>query len=264
MLDFHAALFVIVMGHLSDMTAIIVALNIQGFGNDSMSHVREQFREPLSGLVREIDKLPFSPVTNDMLQRFVRRIETEDQMTLNMAAEHTKVIRNAILVDMTEAWFLMVPATRRHFYLEREPFGEAVITAFPNATFDIIEAGKSIALDRWTAAVFHLMRVVEHGLRALAVLVEIPMAAEVEFEQWRNVIDQIQKQIRAMEQETRTPERTARLRVYADAASQCWFFKEAWRNHVSHSRSKYVENEALEVWDHVRSFMQRLAVLRQS
>jgi hypothetical protein len=50
----------------------------------------------------------------------------------------------------------MIPAERRHLHEQRRPaFGDAVASVFPGATDDIADAARCIALDEWTAAVFH-------------------------------------------------------------------------------------------------------------
>ncbi len=54
-----------------------------------------------------------------------------------------------------------------------DAFGQKAVDVFPSAVPEIDEAGKCIALGRAPAAVFHLMRIAEIGLRALAPLVGI-------------------------------------------------------------------------------------------
>jgi len=48
-----------------------------------------------------------------------------------------------------------------------------VAERFPEAIFDMAEAGKCLALDRSTASVFHLMRVTEYGLNGVSVFLKI-------------------------------------------------------------------------------------------
>ena len=154
----------------------------------------------------------------------------------------------------------MIPDYRRNLYDQQEPpFGAAVADAFPDADFDVAAAARCPALDEWTACVFHSMRVLEHGLRHVAGVLNVPMAATIEYENWGNIIDQIEKAIRSIEQQPRGAEKSARSQFYSEAASQFRYFKNAWRNHVSHARAKYDEREAREVWTHVRQFMQQLA-----
>jgi hypothetical protein len=85
------------------------------------------------------------------------------------------------------------------------------------------------------------------------------MAETFDLETWGQVIGQIEKKINRIEQESRTEERSERQRFYSEAAAQFRYFKDAWRNHVSHNRAKYDEREARRVWEHVRDFMEHLA-----
>jgi len=59
------------------------------------------------------------------------------------------------------------------------PFGEAVAVRFPDCAEDIAEAARCLACRRPTAAVFHCMRVAEHGLRAIAAHAQIALPSSV-------------------------------------------------------------------------------------
>jgi hypothetical protein len=63
-----------------------------------------------------------------------------------------------------QLWQLTREETR---FLKVDPFGKEIPTQFPTARDDIEEAGKCLAFGRGTACVFHLMRIMEVGLRAL-------------------------------------------------------------------------------------------------
>src|SRR5207245_2918398 len=55
-----------------------------------------------------------------------------------------------------------------HYHKANQLFGEPVEIKFPEVADDIKEAGKCLALDRSTATVFHLMRVLEVGVARFA------------------------------------------------------------------------------------------------
>jgi hypothetical protein len=102
------------------------------------------------------------------------------------------------------------------------------------------------------------MRVLEHGLKKLAGEVDLP-SDSMEHENWKNIIDQIEKKIREMEGLKKTPEKIERLKVLSGAAVQFRYFKDAWRNHVSHAHASYDNHSAPQVWTHVREFMRSIA-----
>ena len=90
------------------------------------------------------------------------------------------------------------------------------------------------------------------------------MTESSDYENWGSLIDQIEKAIRAIEQERRSLEKAERSRFYSDAGTQIRYFKNAWRNHVSHSRAMYDEGEARGVFMHVRAFMEQLAQAKEA
>jgi len=79
---------------------------------------------------------------------------------------------------------------------------------------------------------------------------------------WQEVINRMGKRIKELESVQRSVVTPAALQFYSEAASNFRYFKNAWRNHVSHGRATYDEKEAETVWDHVKAFMRRLAAER--
>lgn len=102
------------------------------------------------------------------------------------------------------------------------------------------------------------MRVLEHGLRALAK--DVGKAFDVQ--NWQNIIDQIESEIRTQGKTLPVgPAKSERLRFLSEAAKEFSFFKDGWRNYVSHGRAAYDEHQARMVMDHVRTFMNGLSAL---
>jgi len=107
------------------------------------------------------------------------------------------------------------------------------------------------------------MRVLEHGLHELARSVAIPMAPTVELENWKNIIDQLASEIgkrrKMLTQAGKSHPRDEELRRLSEVALQLGYFKDAWRNYVSHARKTYDADEARSVWNHAQEFMRTLA-----
>jgi hypothetical protein len=76
---------------------------------------------------------------------------------------------------MADKLFMFIPTDKAEFYRRPEQlFGVQVVSSFPSCTTDIEEAGKSYATGRSIACVFHLMRVMEIGLRVFATTLHDP------------------------------------------------------------------------------------------
>ena len=130
----------------------------------------------------------------------------------------------------------------------KEPlFGLEVHACFGAAIDDIEEAGNCLATDNGTAAVFHLMRVMECGLKALGKELGIPYAPS-----WESYINQ-----------TPHPKRPRKvkknLKFYKEILGDLQSVKFVWRNPTMHIDRKYSPDEAEEIFKSVRRFMQRLA-----
>lgn len=168
-------------------------------------------------------------------------------------------LRINFLEELDTSHFLMIPAAKRELYEQNEPpFGQDVADKIHGARYDIACAGRCLALDEWTAAVFHTTRVLEIGLKKLARRVNI---TGVENKDWYELIRDIHDKIKALKNPSKplTPQQRKRNEWLSEMASGFTYFKDAWRNPVSHSRGKYDERDATSAWNHVRSFMQVLA-----
>lgn len=141
--------------------------------------------------------------------------------------------------------------------------GASVAEKFPLATADIHAAARCLALGEGTASVFHSMRVLEHALHALARTMNVTMAPIIDLENWKNIIDQIEAKIqderKALNQQPKSHAKDARLQLLGEISVQFGYFKDAWRNHVSHAKRTYDRDAARSVWNHTRELMQKTA-----
>lgn len=161
-----------------------------------------------------------------------------------------------LIAELSEPMFLHIAANRRTLYEQKSPsFGLEVDLMFPDAKRDIEAASRCLALDEWTACVFHCMRVLEHGLRPLAQRFNVDFKVYA----WHAVIKDVEQGIDALRNKGNlTDKDREEITFYSDAATQFRYFKDAWRNHVSHAREHYDERDADKVYGHVRDFMQHM------
>jgi hypothetical protein len=113
-----------------------------------------------------------------------------DQATVAEFADMMKELRLRMTDELEDKFFLQVPPDRIKYFTDLDLFGELVSKRFSNSTKDVDEAGKCLGLGRGTAAVFHLMRVMEDSLKYLAGRLTIPYAPS-----WESYIKQITEQI---------------------------------------------------------------------
>jgi hypothetical protein len=150
-------------------------------------------------------------------------------------------------------------------------FGPAVKSAFPNAADDIREAGNCLAVDCNTAAVFHLMRAVELGLRAFAAHLGVRRLKSVTkggivhltpvaYSQWEKILNQLPGKIEARLKRYRPgPVKHRYEQFYGESLQEISAIKSAWRNHVMHARESYSALDARAIASHVERLMVKLS-----
>ena len=191
------------------------------------------------------------------------------KFTGTVLAAHLGGLKEDLNICMFSHRFIQIEGGAQKYLESGTIFGESVKTSFPNAAADIQSAGYCIAVDLNTAAVFHLMHVVEWGLRALAIDVGLAdivtdkskgKTTPVEFAQWEQILNQIPEKIEAIILAMpRGDEKQKAQEFYYSAVGEIRGFKDAWRNHVMHTRRSYTNADALAVFSHVQRFMQNLA-----
>jgi hypothetical protein len=168
-------------------------------------------------------------------------------------------VGQAVASEMATTLFMRIFPERAEYYEDQELFGSLVVSNFPSAARDIRSAGSCYAVDRSTACVMHLMRVLELGLNTLAAEFNIEFARE----NWEKIINDIEAAITLKYEKGKPPADKKGWQkerdFYAAAAKDFRYFKNAWRNHAMHVHEHYEAHEAKSILDHVKAFMQQLA-----
>ena len=188
------------------------------------------------------------------------RWQTNELDYSSLCAELRHAI-NAILQDMNKRIFLEVGPELRSYVENDLLFGPAVRKNFPDATPDIREAGNCLAADCNTAAVFHLMRVAEHGLRALAFdrRINLPKGKPIDLATWEDLLKKLEDSENAIQGYAKTSAREAQFEFFHGAMMELKRFKNKFRNRVMHTRDSYDAHEAMSAFDHVKAFMEILS-----
>lgn len=259
----------------------------------SLRELMEFLAQEWSGIIREFDRLA-NPLDMDLFSAFVGFGDTSKakeklRLSLERIADHCRaaglsftagyvneiipmlsasatkaeqvrseieILRKRFDDETKDRPLVFVDSVRASYYPSCALFGDTVLDQFSKATFDITEAGHCYALGRDTACVFHLMSVLQLGLNALAKTLEVAF----EYANWDTVINQIEAKIKKIESgELKSIHWTEDRTFYSETALQFRHFKDAWRNHVMHSREHYDGERAASIFTHVKEFMQHLA-----
>jgi hypothetical protein len=135
-------------------------------GDPGRAMVEEELRE-LAGTFSKISFLCSElnlPISGELF--------TRGKDDLPKSGREYEIYITALESEIKNIVFAFVPEHKRK-YITPVKFIPAGIEAFPNARDELVEAGKSFAFDRYTAAVFHCMRAVEIGMRAMATELQV-------------------------------------------------------------------------------------------
>jgi hypothetical protein len=197
--------------------------------------------------------------------------DTGHQITLSRARQQLYDLRRAIKRDMHEQKYLSIPLEDVGNYEQRKLFGPSVYRNLKSVRYDIREAGNCYALGRYTACVFHNMRVLEAGIRAFVTELNVKHGAGINFQktiskEWGLILNIIQdtlaqprKPLQPPQPPLNPPVQKAQRRFYSKFTKEFGYFKNAWRNEVMHNTTEYDQIEARRVMNHVQSFMTQIA-----
>jgi hypothetical protein len=244
---------------LQDILGSQVERGITRLVDNSDDTIDDKTRSRLKGWIERIGRAVAEeyemPAARDRIERFSRLI-AKPSTTNRDVHYQIKALRDALDDGLKGQLLYRYPSAKAEVLVSWKRDWQAVVTCFPDAEVDI-KAGVDIwALGHHTASVFHMMRVLEHGLGALARNV----GRVFDIQNWYNIINEIEAAIR---QEDRTlprgSEKNGRLRFLSEAAKEFSYFKDGWRNYVSHNKCAYDEHQAQSVMEHTRHFMTILA-----
>jgi hypothetical protein len=172
-----------------------------------------------------------------------------------------QTILTAISFKLDLCHFAYIPNGKTQFFEQPELFGEAVNKSFPSAKNDIKSAGNCRVAELHSAAMYHLMCVVNIGLIALAGHLRVRIKkTPLKYADWQPMLDKLEKK---MKQKTVRPpgdkkSQAEARKFYNGLLAEFKYFKDL-RNDVMHARSNYKEPDVENGYIRVRDFMKRMA-----
>jgi hypothetical protein len=171
-----------------------------------------------------------------------------------------RALWNAMESDISDKKFVFISKENEDYFFNESLFPDAVYDAFPDDHDELNDAGHCMAVDLNDAAAFHLLRIVEIGLRGIArnLKIKIPKTP-LDYAGWKDVVNRIDKRLEEKIPKARGPKQAAALKFQQDLLADFKAFEVA-RNEVMHGRSRYNKPQAIGLFDRVRDFMRRVAV----
>lgn len=205
-----------------------------------------EFLDKLDELVSDLNSmgLPLSSKTACKLRAGLAKNKT--LASLDLAGDLARRIHD----ELELRYFLALSPSERDLYEQKlSLFGDKVEFILSPASEDISEAGKCLALGRYTATVFHLMRAMEIAVKSLGVKLNVTVIDKDNIDlEWGKILANLSTPIQAM---PKGEEKEA----WSAAQSFLVYVKIAWRNPTMHPKQTYTEEEAKSIFSAVRAFI---------
>jgi hypothetical protein len=203
------------------------------------------------------------PSVLSMVDRIQSDLKDPSTLKAGQAGKDLDSLNDILKRELESRTFLYIPAPDNKRIRQSKPFGNKVYQAFPSARVELTNAGTALAVELYTASIFHLMRATEVAMRALCNDRGITLikGAPVEMAQWQEILA-------VLDQETlkiaNWPRALGNIKVqaqqfYNEAVSEFRGIKDEWRNHVAHTRTDYRKPQAESATDHVKRLLKTLA-----
>jgi hypothetical protein len=200
--------------------------------------------------------------TESRIQRLWIALKTPGGLPEAMLATELVALWDAIEDDIQYERFFHYRRDKTRPLLAMRGEWAPTLSAFKSAEKDIEEGVDCYGLEHNTACVFHMMRIAERGLRALARerQVTLPRNKPLEWGTWQDILNEVEKSVRVLGPTMAAgPAKDVALAFYNGAIAHYHGFKDMYRNDVSHVRREYGEADALRAINQVRDFMNGLS-----
>lgn len=194
--------------------------------------------------------------SSGMMLKFLdsaQRNAAHEDWTGAQFAEKCHAVFSAIQCETTGVFCFKLDYENSKFFDKKSPFGEYVSAAFTECTEDIFEAHQCVALERYTAGMFHVGRAMEIAVKRVAK----KMRVTAHRDEWQAYLSEMNAKINKMP--FKTAAQKAKRIPLAEVAGHLFNFKEAWRNPTFHAKKTYTRDEAFSVLINAGGFMDGVA-----
>ena len=247
-------------------SSLDLVVNFQGcpditprVGTDEFTEWRKSRMDALTSAIEPVHEMANAmhfDVTTKHVETLIHMIKSDndgfdDGLVINTIIDLIAKIESTMLLELSSHKFLHMPHEQAKIYYAKpqDNFGKPVVKAYSHGLYDMKEAARCLSVNRYTACVFHLMRLLEIPLRSL--WTSTKTKADMP-KNWGGFIGGIKDHADSLEGDEQ--------QFYLDAAIYLFAVKQGWRNRTIHEvECKYKKKQAKRIWDSVITFLQHTA-----
>jgi hypothetical protein len=226
-------------------------------------------RDLWSDLLKETARLDL-PVTKELIVCLFENIAKENptkvtcssdgfefkgaHLPLDRMKHHVESIYKTLTAELGSVLLRVIPREKAKYAGSGWLSGSDIRSKFPTSITELERGARCYAFGEPTACVFHSMRALEPGLAALAK----PFNVSASHDNWQNIINEVEAAIRGLGALPKSQQKIEDEKFFGGAVAHLYFIKNAWRNHVAHTRDSYSDDEARKVLDRSKDFVESL------
>ncbi|MGO9569136.1 MAG: hypothetical protein ACLP5H_16500 [Desulfomonilaceae bacterium] len=199
-------------------------------------------------------------VTANLVEQIIERIGIPDDRLMNSIMGQIGQINPTLIHELKSKKLYTIPAREAQYYKKDGTLlGEGVLTQFvglDGLREDAEEAGNCFAVGRYTACVFHLMRIMESLVQEFATKLNATKKdgspLDLQKEKWYQIELAISRAIKVMDEGDLQDKYSATL----DSLSRV---RARWRNDTMHPKQTYTSPQAEEIIGAVQAFAEDFA-----
>lgn len=282
LLEFHARKFVVMCNFLASISHHIDDINdrlARGDLNCGMPmsavllEVSEDWKDDILSLKETLNELGLAcsvSAADALLRPVDLKVRDWEWKQLEINVAH---LLKSIRSELGERSALMIPIRRATFYKEESTFlGEEILRKcrnWPSLENDAIEAGNCFALGRYTACVFHLMRILEYLVQQFGRKPQVTIP-DLHKKTWGKILKEIKDKINGTKQSRGMPYETPRQRnkkdrydrFYAVLDSICRALRNPMMHKITDFPTPIGEEQAQKLIGDVKQLVQDYLALR--
>jgi hypothetical protein len=261
LLEINSAEFVKASMMLAGLHASLYTLRKNNIATTSSSNLDLFDRFGLATLPEELRtlELPVSSIAAERLAALLKNpLASADEVECR-----TRDLITRLNDELDARLFLTIPTSVVHYYgLPGTILGAEIVHKWSSLTKDAAEAGNCFALGRYTACVFHLMRVMERLVQEFLLNIKAEVThkgkpIELEYAEWHEVEDAIAAKLKNMARGKRKSRCNGALLTLGAV-------RLGIRNEVMHPRGFYDDADARKLIDNVKAFAHEIVTLSAS
>jgi len=187
----------------------------------------------LNGVARRCNAVELTIVSEyaiDLSQRIARESMSHGEVDIAIGELDRLIAR-----EMKKRLYFFMPLDKANFY-DRSLLNAVGAAVFSTADAELRLASTCYATNLDTASVSHSMRAIETPIKAIAKRLRVKLAKDIDLATWGDIHREIDNKIKALRLTRHTKRRDEEIAFYAEANTEFGYFKDVWRNFVSHSR----------------------------